>query len=441
MSGYTAKLGNRLARLGRIVLGEAPVVVATTPAWLPLLVVEFSPTTGATGTPVWVDITTSTVSFTVSRGASTDLDRIETGTCTLVLANDERRFDPTNAYGPYYGQLVPRKRVRIRAIWAGVSYPVFTGYVETWNPPLWRHGKAVTSMKAVDGLGIMALKQVSGAYVQQRTDERIAAILTAAGWSTGQGWLLGDATYGVLGTTTIPAPVGDQALSTGQTTVQAQTLDNVTALTHLQLMQRSEQGFLFVSAGGAFMFRSRHELLYTKTVLSVFGTEFGEVPYADAEIDATGKDITNEVKVTRIGGTEQTASDATSQAAYFTITEAITGLPLLTDTESGYYANFRLSRDKDFRVTVTGVALEPQASPSVCWPVALVRDVGDRVRVRYRPDTGSDMDATAVIARVGHTYQAERAAWVTEFSLTPASTVSAWVLGTSLLGSESVPAY
>lgn len=446
MTGSTARLGNAAARPGRIALGQMPAIAATRPDWLPRLVVEFSPSTGPMGPAVWADITDAMIAFSTSRGRQSELNRTEAGTLTLMLANDDRRFDPSNAHGPYAGQLVPRKRIRIRAIWDGVAYPVWMGYAEAWNPPLWRHGKAVCRVAATDGFGLLAEKKVSGEFPEQLTSERISAVLDAAGWSTGQAWILEDPVYGVLGVTTIPAPVGDKSLSAGDTTVRAQTLSNVAALAHIQLMETTENGAAFVDPAGAVTFRSRTERLYPPATDATFGSavDAGELPFSDAEIDASGDRIYNEVKVARIGGTEQVASDEASIEAYFGRTYSVTGLPLVTDTEALSMATFLLSRYKDFRVRLTGLALEPAASPAALWPQALGRDIGDQIRVVYRPDVGSEMDETVLIEWVQHSFDAERAAWATSWALSPANTEPVWILGDAvrgILGTTTIPAY
>jgi hypothetical protein len=451
VSGHTASLGNKLARLGRIRLGQAPIgPAAQHPAWLAQLLVEWSPTTGPMGAAVWEKLTDAVISFTCSRGRATETDKVEAGTLSMVLANDDRRFDPLNSQGPYYGQLVPRKRIRIQAAWNGTLYPVWYGYVEKWNPPLWRYEQVTCQVTASDGFGLLANKKISGDFVQQLTSDRISAVLDAAGWSTGQAWILGDAVYGVLGTTTIPAPLGAKQISMGQTTVQAQTLSNVTALAHIQLMATTEQGMAYVGPDGAVAFRNRSQRLYPSSVVATFGTDQngGEVPYTDADIDATGQRIFNDVHITRIGGTEQTAIDQPSIDAYFGKTFSLTGLPLTTDAEALSYASFFLAHSKDFRVRLTSLQIEPEGSPDLLWPQALGRDLTEQIRVIYRPDVGSQMDELVLLEKITHTFTAlpgsNKSAWTTTWLMSPANIDKVWILEDPIygvLGTTTVPAY
>lgn len=124
---------------------------------VPLLTVEFAP--GFTwqdeeSSLDWVDITEwvmfdkqPTWSSTTRRS---EFDRFTPGKASLTLQNKDRRFDPDNADGPYFGFLVPEVPIRIlgyRAAGEGTDYwtDYFTDYFlgeageEGFGPvPLWR---------------------------------------------------------------------------------------------------------------------------------------------------------------------------------------------------------------------------------------------------------------------------------------------------------------
>jgi hypothetical protein len=72
-----------------------------------------------------VDITSYVLEFEINRGFPGELDTVaDAGTATIVLDNRDRRFDPSYAAGPYFGNLKPGKQVRIRVTysptWPGV---------------------------------------------------------------------------------------------------------------------------------------------------------------------------------------------------------------------------------------------------------------------------------------------------------------------------------
>src|SRR5436190_441219 len=82
----------------------------------------------------WTDITAYVVSFSTRRGRSDALARIEAGTAQLTLDNSDRRFDPTYSGSPYYPNVVPMKKIRIRATYSAVTYDLYTGFIASWPP-------------------------------------------------------------------------------------------------------------------------------------------------------------------------------------------------------------------------------------------------------------------------------------------------------------------
>lgn len=60
----------------------------------------------------WEDVSSYVKDFQSVRGRSTELDLFTAGRCSFILDSPARRFDPLNAAGPYYGELVPRVPVR-----------------------------------------------------------------------------------------------------------------------------------------------------------------------------------------------------------------------------------------------------------------------------------------------------------------------------------------
>lgn len=86
--------------------------------------------------PTWTDVTAYCRGFGTSRGVSDDWTYTADGSASIVLSNRDRRFDPFYTSGPYYGKLLPRRQVRIRATHGGTTYDVFRGFVAGW-PPEW----------------------------------------------------------------------------------------------------------------------------------------------------------------------------------------------------------------------------------------------------------------------------------------------------------------
>jgi len=59
---------------------------------------------------------------------------IQAGTCTVIVANGDGRLSPDNTASPYYPNVLPMRRLRVSALWRGVTYPLFFGFVDTYVP-------------------------------------------------------------------------------------------------------------------------------------------------------------------------------------------------------------------------------------------------------------------------------------------------------------------
>jgi hypothetical protein len=66
------------------------------------------------GTYSWTDVTAYVKEFSTKRGRDYELDQIQAGTATFTLDNADGRFTPGRAASPYFPNVIPRRRVRIR---------------------------------------------------------------------------------------------------------------------------------------------------------------------------------------------------------------------------------------------------------------------------------------------------------------------------------------
>ncbi len=108
-----------------------------------------------TASPTWTDVSAYVLTDAISivRGVTSG-ERLEPqpGEATFTLLNTDRRFDPANASGPYYGDLTPRCPVRI-SITATGSKVLFRGFIDGgWNQS-WNGDVRLVEVHALDGLG------------------------------------------------------------------------------------------------------------------------------------------------------------------------------------------------------------------------------------------------------------------------------------------------
>lgn len=130
-------------------------------------------------TPEWVDITNFVRSYDFQRGGTDQYSSIGAGRLSLLLDNNDRRFDPEYLDGAYVGtpllddddeplyaddggflradgdpdvvRLLPMKRIRVRATYDSTAHPRFDGYVLGWPLSAEEFTDDIVRVDAVDG--------------------------------------------------------------------------------------------------------------------------------------------------------------------------------------------------------------------------------------------------------------------------------------------------
>lgn len=381
---------------------------------------------------VWTDITEYVEGVQTDRGKARVEEDQRAGTGTLELNNADHRFTPNNSESPYYPNVKPMRRIEIRALGAGAwdsglwdegtwgdAHGVFFGYVEAW-PMVYRSSTATTQVSIVDGFGPLNLARVSATYSQELSSARIAAVLDDADW-----------------------PAGDRDIDTGQTTVQAATLELANPLAHLLKVADSENGLLFMDRDGNLRFRSRHGLIggLLDADSFTFGDGAGEQLYESVVVEYDADDVWNEVSVSSQGVATQTASDAASIAEYKIVrTLEKTALLLTSTTEQADYAKFLLASYKDAAVRVDRIVFRL----AEFWDRVLSCDLGSKIMVVANPE-GSDPIVQPSYIEGIHWDIEGGSAWVCTWDVVPLTRrASFWVLGDSvqgILGSTTTLAY
>lgn len=360
---------------------------------------------------VWTDVTEWVQSWSTRRGSSRvdgPVLRYDPGTLTLLLDNGDRRFDPTNLAGPYVSagltQVTPRRAVRVSAVWAGVTYPVFRGFVDAWKVA-WDTGAgrgSTVTLTATDATKVLASHDGAalGAPVGagELSGARVHRILDAAGWSQ-----------------------VDRVIAAGDTALAGTTLA-ASSWTDLLLTVDSELGELYVDASGRVVFRNRRAIwseARSATSQVSLGDQVGDLPYEDLQIAYDDTQIVNLALIGRVGGVQQQAADVTSQQEYLTRTVNRTDLLMTTDAEALDYASFLVYQGKDPELRFDQVTLDPGTQDAL-WPHALGREFGDRVTIVRHPPGGGDPITRDYFVR-GVTHTGSPDSWVTTWVLQSAT--------------------
>jgi hypothetical protein len=358
--------------------------------------------------PTWADVSHYAYEVHVQRGRQHELGRIESGTATVMLRNHTGVFWPGNTAGPYYGYILPGKRVNIRATYGGSTYDLYTGFVESWQPQ-WagkHENGAVVCITCSDlqkNLANLELNDGAG-YASEGSETRIGNVLDDLGW-----------------------PAADRDLDTGQTTLPATgALSAVNAMDHLWNVQDAERGVIFIAGDGHVQFHSRtHRLVNEYASAATFGDDAGESMYVDLLPSLDDSYIFNDVRMTRTGGTEQSASDATSQDAYGKRTHSQADLLLTSDTEALSMAQYLVSRYKAPSMRASSITVLPDKAPADLFPKALGYDISKRITLRLNH---AYINEDYHIEGVQHDYVAG-GAWETRWQLGNADAEQYWLIG------------
>lgn len=148
-----------------------PIAAVAIENQYPTVTVEFSPTTAPLSTPVWVDITDYVQSARWRIGREHALEgEFRPAVADVTLVNDTRRFDPEHAAGPYYNQLTPGRRLRIRVTYEGVTYAAFGGFVEGWPQTYSFPEVADCTVSATDGLTLLGWVETAASPLEAQIE-------------------------------------------------------------------------------------------------------------------------------------------------------------------------------------------------------------------------------------------------------------------------------
>lgn len=370
---------------------------------LPSVTVEiaFATDPGAT-TPVWTNVTPTVRSVSIRRGRQHELDRVEAGTASITLHDVDGRYSPQNIAGPYYPNVLPMRRIRVRGTFQDQTFDVFHGYVEAW-PQQWEfapRSASTVTIRCVDGFKALALAKVTTTRTAELSGARVTAVLDAMGW-----------------------PSLDRTINAGISTVQAVELTDEPALQHLQDVVMTEGGLLSISREGKVMFLDR-----TKVVTSELDTanhtwgdngDPAEHEYASVELSFDDTQIWNDAKVTAPGKTDGTASDPTSQTRYFRRTLVLSGL-WDNQNEMQARSEYTVTRFGEPGLRVTAMSLNPRFDEQ--WTHILHHDLHDKLRVIRHPTDTIEISQDSLIEGIAHDIGPNR--WNVNLTLSPLDRVT-----------------
>lgn len=346
--------------------------------------------------------------------------------------------------GPYYPNLTPMRRFRIRAIYNSVTYFLHQGNVETWPLDWPSMRRATTSITSTDGFGRLNQTLLSGVndpggtgllvIAGARSGAYIDSVLTLAQWEA-------SAAQRIDG-------LGGTIAAAGAEDLIGVSLDYTQKTSSLDLIQSaadSEFGLFFMDGQGRAVFHDRdHRSTAPRSTVSqaTFGDSPAELPYVTLSPDFDVNRVYNDVQVTAgfMGAIPQVSGDATSQANYGTRTLPRT-TQLLTNQAAIDQSARLLHDNKDPHLRFPQMTLDPYRD-SRLWPVVLGLEISDRVTVIRRPYAGGPaIQRVCWVEAIQHDIEVSPdSRWTTTLYLSLADPTSYWTLGDatkSLLGSTT----
>ena len=357
-----------------------------------------------------VDISAQVGRISIRRGYNLLQDQFQAGTASIRVYDPNGDWNPQNPASPYFGKLVPLRKMRV----TGDGIYLFSGYTTGYN---------YTYPKDQD-IGFVDI-ECSDAFRLFN----MANITTVTGSSAGQ--TTGARIDDILDTVSWPASMRD--INTGDSTVQADPATARTSLNAIKNVEFSEQGAFYVSPGGNAVFDER-SFIISKSGQNptTFANDGSGIGYKNIVFAFDDKLIINQASITRTGGTAQTASNAESIAKYFPHSINVTDLVVQTDAEALNIAGTYVATRAETTIRIDALTLDLN-TPSYTAGVnaALNLDFFDTMAITNVAQDGTTIQKTLQCMGIQHEITPN--SWNTTFT-TSEPIVDGFIIGSSLYG-------
>jgi hypothetical protein len=334
---------------------------------------------GTLGGVTMVDLTYLVESVNITRGRSRQLDQFNAGTATIAFDNASQILNPSNTSSPYYPFVLPRCPVQILA--NGV--PIYTGLVTDWNLDYDISNQDIMYASCSDQFTVLANQSLNAVTPSaELSGARINAVLS-----------LPEINY-----------QGARAIDTGSSTLGAYAIaQDTNVLNYLQLVNTSEQGYLFMSANGTLTFKGRSSVL-NPVAGATFNTDGTGLPYQTL-VNQYGDELLYNYIVTQSpAGAKQTASNASSIALYQAQQYALLDLLNSTTTEVAGLGNYLLGKYQNPVLRFTGLSTQMAALSATNQNIVLGLDLTSICTVvkNFVVGTPATETQTLIVSGISH---------------------------------------
>lgn len=311
---------------------------------------------------IFYDVTEYAEAISIRRGKSRLLDKFEAGTLSVIFNNTNRYFDPTYTASPFFGNIVPRREIRISVD----SVYQFWGTINDWNLDFQPEGKQTATAIATDGFAILSNQTISS-----RTNSVEAA---------------GDRINTILSLDEVDWPLSNRDIDTGAQTLGADLIeDDTNVLSYLQRVEQSEPGRLFIGKSGDLVFRDRTVAPTSATLVDLADDGSG-IPFQILSVQYGSELLYNEIVISSaITSGTVIANNSTSQGEYgvknYTQTDLLMNTTEAAQEIADYYAG--KFGEPEFRFDRIEVKLDELTSGQKSDILGL--ELGDVVSVLFTP--------------------------------------------------------
>jgi hypothetical protein len=321
-----------------------------------------------------VDLTPNVRQITINRGRSPQRDTYEAGSAVVRVLDPDSYFNPQNTSSPYYGYLVPLRKIRISATTGTSDAFLFSGYTTEYR---YTYDQA-EQMGYVDIYVSDAFRLFQLAQVEAVTD-------AGSGQSTGTriGRLLNQINF----------PTNMRTLATGDSQCQADPGTLRTALGALKNVEFSEQGAFYINGSGTAVFKDRSDVVSSIAATPIEFNQYTGIPYKNLVFAFDDKLIINQAQMTRYGGTQQFAENATSVAKYFPHTYSQQDLVIDTDANALNIAQTYVATRAETTIRIDAMTID-LLDPAVPTDTIIGLDYFTNCRIENNQPDGSTIVKT-----------------------------------------------
>jgi hypothetical protein len=335
--------------------------------------------TGTLGGLTFADLTSLVESVSITRGRSRQLDQFNAGTAVIAFNNVSQILNPSNTSSIYYPFVLPRCPVQILAN----GIPIYTGLITDWNLDYNISNQDMMYASCSDNFTVLANQALNAtATTVQATGERINTVLN-----------LPEIGY-----------QGARSIDTGSSTLGAFAITQDTnCLNYLQLINTSEQGYLFMSASGVLTFKSRSSVL-NPVVGASFNTDGTGLPYQSL-INQFGDELLYNYIITQSpAGAKQETSSPTSIALYQAQQYALTNLLNSAVNEVAGLGQYLLGKYQNPVLRFTGLSTQMSALSSAHQNIVLNLDMTSicTVTKNFVVGTPATETQTMIVSGISH---------------------------------------